>query len=160
VIARHKDLDIALLWVKHATNQVEYIQAIRKAEDIGVGEPVFAFGHPSGLLFSFTSGMVSGKREGRQIQITTPISPGSSGGPLYDSRGRLVGIVSWSVDKSRDPNAENLNFAAPVEDLLNPNQWKLTREGDKSMLYIMERAIKSSVIKATVNQPTTIRTTN
>jgi len=140
VVARHNDLDLALLWVKRGTNGTEFRQAIQKSEEVPVGEQVFAFGHPAGLLFSFTSGLVSGKREGRQIQISAPISPGSSGGPLYDSHARLLGIVSWSFDKSREPNAENLNFAVPVEDLLNPGQWQWTRDGDKGVLEFLGRA--------------------
>lgn len=141
VVARHNDLDLALLWVKRGTNRVNFRQAIQRCDDIAVGEPVFAFGHPAGLLFSFTSGLVSGKREGRQIQISAPISPGSSGGPLYDNRGRLLGVVSWSFDKSREPNAENLNFAVPAEDLSNPNQWQLAREADRPVLDFMRRDV-------------------
>lgn len=139
VLARHKDLDLVLLWVKRGTNGVEFRQAIQRFDDVAIGEPVFAFGHPAGLLFSFTSGLVSGKREGRQIQITAPISPGSSGGPLYDNRGRLVGVVSWTFDKSREPNAENLNFAVPVEDLLNAAQWELAREADRPLVEFLGR---------------------
>lgn len=142
VVAHHKDLDLVLLWVRRGTNGVEFRQAIKRFEDVAVGEPVFAFGHPAGLLFSFTSGLVSGKREGRQIQISAPISPGSSGGPLYDNRGRLLGVVSWSFDKSREPNAENLNFAVPAEDLLNPAQWQLTREADRPLVEFLGRGAK------------------
>ena len=148
VLACHSDLDLALLWVKRGTNTTDFLQAIKRSEDVAVGEPVFAFGHPAGLLFSFTSGLVSGKREGRQIQITAPISPGSSGGPLYDSRGRLLGVVSWSFDKSREPNAENLNFAVPVEDLLKPDQWRLAHETDRSVLEFLAKGGRASAKKA------------
>ncbi|MCX6887740.1 MAG: serine protease, partial [Verrucomicrobia bacterium] len=139
VLGRHKDLDLALLWVKRGTNGVDFCQVVKRSADVVVGEPVFAFGHPGGLLFSFTSGLVSGKRDGRQIQISVPISPGSSGGPLYDSRGRLLGIVSWSFDKSREPNAENLNFAVSMEDFTKPDQWRLTQESDKTVMEFLEK---------------------
>ena len=70
-----------------------------------VGEPVSAVGHPLGMRWSFSCGHVSALRklastiEGETvditwIQATTPISPGSSGGGLWDSSGRLVAIAS------------------------------------------------------------------
>jgi S1-C subfamily serine protease len=148
VLGRHNDLDLALLWVRRGTNGVDFWQPVKRSEEVAVGEPVFAFGHPAGLLFSFTSGLVSGKREGRQIQISAPISPGSSGGPLYDSRGRLLGVVSWSFDKSREPNAENLNFAVPVEDLLKPDQWRLAHEADRGVLEFLGKGNRSAAKKA------------
>ena len=148
VLGRHNDLDLALLWVRRGTNGVDFWQPVKRSEEVAVGEPVFAFGHPAGLLFSFTSGLVSGKREGRQIQISAPISPGSSGGPLYDSRGRLLGVVSWSFDKSREPNAENLNFAVPVEDLVKPDQWRLAHEADRAVLEFLGKGNRGAAKKA------------
>jgi S1-C subfamily serine protease len=152
VVARHNDLDIALLWVKRSTNKVEFRQPIKRIGDIAVGEPVFAFGHPEGLLFSFTTGLVSSKRDGQQIQISAPTSPGSSGGSLYDSRGRLLGVVSSVFDKNREPNAENLNFAVSVEDLLNLQQWQYVRKTDRSLLEYFSLGGNVSTKKANEDQ--------
>src|SRR5262252_2850297 len=62
-----------------------------------VGDEVFAIGTPRGLAQTLSSGLVSAIRdfgEGyRHIQTTSPISPGSSGGGLFDDHGRLVGIT-------------------------------------------------------------------
>lgn len=79
-----------------------------------MGEAVVAIGSPKGFANTVSEGIVSGTRyidEGPRLQITAPISPGSSGGPLFDSRGRIIGLTVevWAADKS-----QNLNFASPV----------------------------------------------
>ncbi len=80
-----------------------------------VGDTVFAVGNPQGFEGTFSDGKVSGlRRDGNEtyIQITAPISPGSSGGPLLDEQGQVVGIVTatWT-------GGQNLNFAVPVSAL-------------------------------------------
>ncbi len=76
-----------------------------------VGEKVYALGNPRGLESTISDGIISGLRtiEGEDvIQHTAPISPGSSGGALVDSRGLLLGMNSWQLRDS-----QNLNFAIP-----------------------------------------------
>ena len=83
-----------------------------------IGSPVYAIGHPVGLGWSVTSGIVSALRELGSlpmIQTDAPISPGNSGGPLLDAHGHVVGIVTSKVSV---PGAENLAFARPSEVLL------------------------------------------
>ena len=78
-----------------------------------VGDPVYAIGAPQGLESTLSSGLVSGFREyeeGRYIQTTAPISPGSSGGGLFDAQGRLVGITTMFIKEG-----QALNFAVPAE---------------------------------------------
>ncbi len=61
-----------------------------------IGERVYAIGNPKGLEGTFSEGIVSGKRvfeENEIIQITAPISPGSSGGPVINTRGEVIGIA-------------------------------------------------------------------
>lgn len=61
------------------------------------GDPVYALGAPKGLQLSFTSGIVSSFRKPNGqflIQTTAPIAPGSSGGPLFDHTGRVVGVTT------------------------------------------------------------------
>ena len=78
-----------------------------------VGANVFAIGSPRGMEMTISNGIVSGFREAnggmKLIQTTAPISPGSSGGGLFDEQGRLVGITSMVAR-----NAQNLNFALPA----------------------------------------------
>ena len=76
---------------------------------VHVGEEIAAFGSPLDLGGSVTSGIVSGIRpEG--IQFTAAISPGNSGGPVVDNRGRVVGVAQAALVGD---NAESLNFAIP-----------------------------------------------
>ncbi len=83
--------------------------------DVSIGQKVFVIGSPIGLSATITDGIISGMRdfEGyKLIQMSAPISPGSSGGPVLNSRGELIGI---SVLQFKE--GQNLNFAIPMENL-------------------------------------------
>ena len=87
---------------------------IASAETPKIGSRVYAIGNPRGLEMTISDGLLSGIRrtaddEFIALQITVPISPGSSGGGLFDAQGRLVGITTFAI---RD--AQNLNFALPA----------------------------------------------
>ena len=76
------------------------------------GERVYAVGSPRGFEQTISEGLISGLREvgqGQLIQTTAPISPGSSGGGLFDAEGHLVGLTTLMVT-----SGQNLNFAVPV----------------------------------------------
>lgn len=83
-----------------------------KAENLRVGEPVYAVGTPQGFELSLSDGIVAQLRGVSPpiIQTTVPISPGSSGGGLFNGEGRLVGITTSYVE-----GGQSLNFAMPVE---------------------------------------------
>lgn len=77
-----------------------------------VGDPVYVMGNPLGLDGTFSDGLVSAKRtvDGiSYIQISAPISPGSSGGPVLNDRGEVIGIATLTVE-----DGQNLNLAVPV----------------------------------------------
>jgi len=81
------------------------------SDAVQVGEPVYAVGNPQGLEGTFSQGIVSSIREvgtDRLLQITAPISPGSSGGPVLNGKGEVVAV---SVATFR--GGQNLNFAIP-----------------------------------------------
>lgn len=105
------------------------------AKKLSVGEEVYAVGAPNGLVLSLSRGIVSqlrgvfGKRRAPLVQTDAAISPGSSGGGLFNSRGELVGITTFKW------KGENLNFALPVEwvrELTQLGQRKLTAEQRRS----------------------------
>jgi tetratricopeptide (TPR) repeat protein len=79
-----------------------------------VGERIIVYGSPLGLENTVSDGIVSAIREipdyGRVIQITAPISPGSSGSPVLNLQGEVIGIASFQLVEG-----QNLNFAIPSE---------------------------------------------
>jgi S1-C subfamily serine protease len=90
------------------------VRGVRRYNDLTVGERVYSIGAPAGLENTLGEGLVSGLREGkdiRLIQTSAPISPGSSGGGLFDGRGNLIGITTLFLQE-----AQNLNFAIVAED--------------------------------------------
>jgi S1-C subfamily serine protease len=129
VIASSVPLDLALLWVPRHSGQGKFIQPVSRATD---GEAVFVIGHPEGLKYTLSTGLVSGLRD-EIIQISAAISPGNSGGPVYDDHGDLIGIVSSKVDRNLDANAENLGFAAQAEMLRDPARWSFYGTGRKKL---------------------------
>jgi hypothetical protein len=108
------------------------------------GESVFIFGHPEGLFFTMSSGIVSRKHSDGQLQVSAPVSPGNSGGPIFDTKGRLLGIVSSKVDKQRSPNAENLNFGVRADALLQPEGWNLDKAAATMLRGLSTQARESS----------------
>lgn len=84
------------------------------AETPKVGARVYAIGNPRGMEMTISDGLLSGIRRADNdefvaLQITVPISPGSSGGGLFDAQGRLIGITTFAMRDS-----QNLNFALPA----------------------------------------------
>ena len=100
-------LDVAELWGIQAS--------IRKYNTLNIGESVFALGSPKGLNLSLSDGIISQLHDGknfRYIQTNAAISPGSSGGGLFDSQGNFIGILT---KKSTAEGAEGLGFAIPAD---------------------------------------------
>lgn len=115
-----RGLDLCLLKIEHKPKS--YVKNSRKSYKIG--EKVFIIGHPHGLDWTISDGILSGERKiagGKiakyetiltekyidSIQITAPISSGNSGGPIFDSRGKLLGVATWRLVNKE---AQNLNF--------------------------------------------------
>jgi serine protease Do len=87
------------------------------SDAVQVGEHVIAIGNPLGLEHTLTDGLVSQRRlyEGRHwIQMSAPISPGNSGGPLFDMHGQVIGVTTATMGSLF---AQNLNLAVPINAL-------------------------------------------
>jgi S1-C subfamily serine protease len=86
-----------------------------------IGDRVFAVGNPHDLTWSYTEGVISGIRETKGplklklLQTQTPINQGNSGGGLYSLEGALLGIVTWTKEKTQ---AEGISFALLYEDFV------------------------------------------
>ena len=107
--AEDDDKDVCLLDAKGIQGKTA---ELGKAAGLKVGDPVYAVGTPEGLELSISGGMVAQLRGGAPpiIQTTAPISPGSSGGGLFDGEGRLVGLTTFYLE-----GGQSLNFAMPAE---------------------------------------------
>jgi hypothetical protein len=84
------------------------------AHGVHAGDSVVAIGHPLGLEDTISNGLVSAVRHvgsGLEVlQISAPIAPGSSGGPLFNDRGEVIGVAMMILR-----GGQNLNFGLPVE---------------------------------------------
>jgi S1-C subfamily serine protease len=148
VVARHKSLDLLLLWVPREKGSATFVQPLAKATPPSEGESVFVIGHPEGLRFTLSTGIIS-RMHGSTIQMSAPVSPGNSGGPVFDDRGNLVGIVTSMVDKHGDPNAENLNFAVRADALLEDSGWEFESLGRKRLTeYVSRDAVLEKAVPA------------
>jgi S1-C subfamily serine protease len=112
--------------------------SLGNSDDISTGEQVVAIGNPLGLEYTLTDGIVSARRvyKGRKmIQISVPLSPGNSGGPLLNMEGEVVGVSTQKVGGIR---AENLNLAVPanrLEELIQddyPNRRRIGEDDSNS----------------------------
>jgi Trypsin-like peptidase domain len=88
--------------------------AVRLADSdaVIIGQDVIVLGSPQGLEGTVSTGIVGGLRtlgSAKLLQITAPISPGSSGGPVFDAAGRVIGIAT-----ATSARGQNLNFALPA----------------------------------------------
>lgn len=114
VVGAQPDSDVAVLRVE-TTPEGEPFLPVGNSDDLRVGEHVVAIGHPLGLEYTLSEGLVSALRHAQShrldlIQFSAPVSPGSSGGPLINDAGEVVGIISLS-----HPEGQNINFAVPVK---------------------------------------------
>ena len=111
ILALDEDHDLAVL--KVSGTGLPFLEVAPADAPPPVGTQVYAVGNPMGLTNTLSNGLISGiRKEGgevRAIQTTAAVSPGSSGGPLVDVQGRVVGVVRASV-----VDGQNLNLAVPA----------------------------------------------
>ena len=118
-------------------------EGLMRSEDVELGENLLVAGYPYGEIFSstikVTKGIVSAMRglgnDSRQFQMDAAVQPGSSGGPIYDGNGNIVGAVIAQLNKLKFAKMtgsmpENVNFgikASTVRQFLKtsglPTKW-------------------------------------
>jgi S1-C subfamily serine protease len=111
-VAFDKESDLALLQIDIPASTIMPLPLA--ANPPTEGERVVAIGNPVGLEGSVSDGIVSGIRDipelGRMLQISAPVSPGSSGGPVVNMMGEVVGVTRGALEAG-----QNLNFAVLAE---------------------------------------------
>jgi S1-C subfamily serine protease len=98
------------------------VMGVRSYDSLQVGETAYTLGSPVGLELTLSNGIVSGRRDEQgqhYVQTTAPISPGSSGGGLFDARGNLIGITTLAL-VGREHLNQSLNFAIPADAFWQP----------------------------------------
>lgn len=110
ILKEDKELDYIVFEVENDHFDFPYL--IIAEQVVGVGNDVFAIGNPKGLEHTLSKGIVSSYREDNNlIQTTTEITHGSSGGPLFNMRGEVIGITTSGIGEA------NLNFAMNIQKL-------------------------------------------
>lgn len=118
IVGIDAERDLVLLALKDAKAP---LLSLGDSQRVAVGDEVYVIGNPQGLEGTFSQGIISSIRQvGAEsiLQITAPISPGSSGGPVLNTQGKVIGVAVATFE-----SGQNLNFAIPASYLsvLLPN---------------------------------------
>jgi len=125
VVSRHPENDLAVLQAQQVPDDLK-AATLGAAKDLVEGEHVTAVGFPYGIGPSVSAGVVSGLRrqyaspDGERhlsnlIQFDAAANPGSSGGPLVNAAGEVVGIVTAILSPGERPGFSGIAFAVPIE---------------------------------------------
>jgi S1-C subfamily serine protease len=124
--------DIAIL--QFEAIDTPHVKNLGNSDMLLSGEKVIAIGSPSGLENSISEGIIANPSRVlfgiKLIQFTAPISPGNSGGGLFNKDGNVIGITTESL-VNKEQNIQNINFAVPInliKNTLNGTEKKLTEE--------------------------------
>ena len=120
VIASSLLSDVALLQLEQVPHGIVAAR-LGDSNRIEIGDPVFVVGHPFGLDYTLTTGVLSARRRPKKtagtmtlrevFQTDAAVNQGNSGGPMFNMQGEVIGIVSALVSKSG--GFEGLGFATP-----------------------------------------------
>ena len=148
----NKTKDLAMLDVENLPVKLKPV-VYGKFDKIKPGQTSFAIGHPEGLLWTFTSGMISQVRpnynwryQGSRhlanvIQTQAAINPGNSGGPLFNKNKELIGLNTFTSE------GENLNFAIAINDVIDFINEKPKKIEKKKNKYIQKKDKGNTWIK-------------
>ncbi len=127
IVGVDKVMDIAVLRIAEPLPKV-MTHAVW-GEDPDVGEEIYMIGHPQGMVWSVSKGIVSHKRRyiespwQRMIQTDALLMPGNSGGPLFNEMGHIVGINTIIIPSQDRTNTQAWGMSVHVEDVL----WSIGR---------------------------------
>ena len=123
LVSRDPKNDLAVLRVPTAGVVLDPLP-LGDSNSVEVGEPVTAIGNPFGYAQTLTTGVISGLQRSIQgpegtvisnaLQTDTPINPGSSGGPLLNDRGQVIGVNSQIVTAGGGKGNMGIAFAIPI----------------------------------------------
>ena len=112
ILAVNDHLDLALIKLKHPDGRSFRTVPVQGAEELAVGQQVFAIGSPLGLERTLSQGVIATTQRNWEgltfIQTTAEINPGNSGGPLFNLQGEVIGVTNMKI-----PFGEGLGFAIP-----------------------------------------------
>ena len=146
VVGYSAELDLALLYAEGSNIKAA---TLANSDALKLGETVVAIGCPtgSGTSLSVSNGIVSGLERQTSslsigmIQTNAPLNPGNSGGPLFDSRGNVAGIVTSKLAYTTDSTGEKIPldgiaYAIPINSVKSKLEVWMNRDLQKPMLGI------------------------
>lgn len=138
------DPELDLIVAKTSLKNTKYIP-LGDSDKITAGEDIVAIGNPAGLEGTVSKGIISGIRKAESmqfIQITSPISPGSSGGPVLNMSGEVIGVATAYLD-----TGQNLNFAMPINYIKSLETNKIKLASLKKSTAIKKNVEDKSLVK-------------
>ena len=157
VVGHDSVADVALL---RLTKPIRRTLALRSGAAPPPGTKVYALGTPLGYLSStITEGIVSGKRlmgDVAYLQITAPVSHGSSGGPVLDESGRVVGMVDFGDEKGHSLNfaVSSYNIRRAMETIRKDERIAISAakiqnaKDSKNVVGRVARAVRDTVLRS------------
>ena len=137
IISASKKHDIAIIETKEDYSFFE----IDSLNTESIGSKIYTIGNPRGLEGTISEGIISAKRKKDYdlIQITAPISPGNSGGPLINEKGDVIGVSTFTM-----LNSQNINFAVPIKYINEVTKYVKTVKTKKNKKLKDKKAISLS----------------
>ncbi len=151
VIKKNKNKDLGLVKVSTVPKKAKALN-INNTQSISVGSTAYSIGHPSGLTWTFNSGMVTQVRKSYQwryrnsrhkanvIQHEVPTNPGNSGGPLFNATGDVIGVNSF-----KDSKGEAINFSVSIDEIDKFLKEKVVEQ--KKSKYIQKKSKQTWIQK-------------
>ena len=140
IISASQKHDIAIIKTKQKHDFFKYDSSNTEV----IGSKIYTIGNPRGLEGTISEGIISAKREEDYdlIQITAPISPGNSGGPLINEKGSVIGVSTFTIT-----NSQNLNFAVPIKYIKECSKYTYSEKAKTSRKLVDKTAVSISSFK-------------